>query len=172
MASGYLAMSEAVETLINDVPALRQDRKSRDWFFTPLLARLAAENATLATHLDAGSSQFLRIAQLDHRARTVAWIVAAVLAAVVGTVLWAVWDIRVSLGWLVLAAAGLLAAHFAPALLGRWSWTAALVDPLGELRSQTRKWTTAFMTWTIARWLVPRLTQRYLDAGRISVLGP
>jgi predicted acylesterase/phospholipase RssA len=173
MASGYLAMNEEVKTLVTDVPALRQDREPREWFFTPVTTMLGAEHPALARQLDAGAVQFLRIVKIDDRVRRFAGILAATFALFLVLLLWWAWrySITLSVGWIVLTIGGMVAAYCAPAVLGRWSWSLGLIDPVRAVRSRVGKWAAVLTTWTIARWLVPRLTHRYLVAGRLETLG-
>jgi predicted acylesterase/phospholipase RssA len=172
MASGYLAMNEQLNTLIADVPALAQPTASRDWFFTPLTTILGADHSALTTHLSAGAIQFLRISKVDKTVRTAILIAAAVLALLVGLLLWWTWgaSINLSVRWIVLTVAVMIASYFAPAVLGRWSWSVQLIDPVGSLRTQVGKWAAVLITWTLARCLVPRLTRRYREAGRLERL--
>lgn len=172
MASGYLAMNEEVKRLMADVPALSQAHEPQRWFFSPLNRMLGTEHKALATHLTAGATQFLRITKIDDRARLLARIVAVVFAALLAVLLWWTWSysVTLSVGWFVLTAGALAASYFAPGVLGRWSWSVQLIDPIGAVRSRVSKWVAALVTWTLARWFVPRLTSRYLEAGRIEKL--
>jgi hypothetical protein len=45
--------------------------------------------------------------------------------------------------------------------------TLTLADPLGAIRSWASRWMTALGIWTVARWLVPKLTAKYLEVGRL-----
>ena len=171
MASGYMAMNTEIKRLISEVPALDARREETDWFFSPLIPRLAREEPILAQHLKAGSVQFLRIMKLDGKVRNVVLGCAVLALLIVVAVLCETWNhrVNVSVGWIVLTLAG-IATFLAGNALGRWSWALVLTDPLGALRSRAGRWLGAVGTWMLARWLVPRLTARYLDAGKLDRL--
>jgi hypothetical protein len=124
----------------------------------------------LSKHLDAGATQFLRIAQLDGEVKRVLVGVGIGLALVVAALLWLTWNYTISIGWIATAAAGAIASWLAPKYLGKYSWAVQLTDPLGALQSHARRWVAVVGTWWLARKIVPPLTKRYLDAGRLSVL--
>ena len=185
MASGYLAMDGAVKQLLRDVPALSPtgdkkemtsgematQRKAIAWFFTPVIPLLREDHPVLAQHLKTGASQFLRLAQLDGAVKRRLTAIGIALALVVAFVLWLTWDYTISIGWIAMAAAGALASWLAPKYLGKYSWAVQLTDPLGALQSQARRWVAVVGTWWLARRIVPPLTRKYLEAGRLSVLG-
>lgn len=170
MAAGYRAMGAQLDGLLADVPALQAPRVEHGWFFQPLLARLAAPDAALHKHLSSGATMFLRITQLDAVARRVVIGLGLLLLLAVAALLWAVWDRQMSVGWLVLALGvplfWLLLAQFKPG----WSWLRAVLDPKGLVQSRGGRLLAAVGLWLGARWLVPRLTQRYLALGRLDQL--
>jgi predicted acylesterase/phospholipase RssA len=173
MASGYLAMDQEVNRLLHHLPALAAKREPRRWFFSRLIPKLGVEDEALARHLTAGARQFLRVMALDERVRRIVQVIALGTALAFAVLLWWTWQysVTLSIGWFVMALGGMAASYFAPSLLGRWSWTVDLADPIGAVRSRVSRWVGALTTWMVARWLVPRLTRRYLDAGRIETLG-
>jgi predicted acylesterase/phospholipase RssA len=171
MASGYMAMNAQMERLFLDVPALKKDRSAKpDWFFEPLLARLRGEDAVLADHLSSGASMFLRITKLDTRARWVVWALVALVVILAAGTLVAYRNREVSVGWIAVA----IGTPLVWALIGYarpgWSWTRALVDPNGVLKSRVGRWLGARAVTMVARWLVPRVTRMYLELGRLEKL--
>jgi predicted acylesterase/phospholipase RssA len=172
MASGYMAMDTEMKRLIRDVPALGAHREEADWFFSPLIPRLGAEQPALARHLEAGSVQFLRLMKLDRKVRNVVLGLIALALLIVAAVLWGTWEhsFNVSVGWIVLTLAGVAAPFVVRYALADWSWALILTDPLGALRSRAGRWLGALATWMLARWLVPRLTARYLENEKLARL--
>jgi hypothetical protein len=175
MAAGHQAMGAQLDALLSDVPALRAPRvePKQPWFFQPLLAHLAGPDAALQQHLASGATMFLRITQLDAVARRVVIGLGVGLLLAVVALLWAVWDRQMSVGWLVLALGlplfWMLLAQFKPG----WSWLQAVLDPKGLVQTRGGRLLAATGLWLGARWLVPRLTQRYLALGRLDRLdGP
>lgn len=170
MAAGYQTIGAQLDGLLADVPALRAPRVAHGWFFQPLLARLGAPDAALNRHLSSGATMFLRITQLDAVARRVVIGLGVLLLLAVIVLLWAVWDRQMSVGWLVLALGlplfWLLLAQFKPG----WSWLQAVLDPKGLVQSRGGRLLAAVGLWLGARWLVPRLTARYLALGRLDKL--
>jgi len=165
MASGYLAMNVEIKRLMTGVQALAAEREQRDWSFSRIVPRLGKADPDLTRHLEAGAEQFLRIMKLDDSARWLLVGFAALVAVAVLMVLWATWDRKVSVGWIVVA----LAAFVVPLILKSKFTDLALklADPLGAMRSWVSRWVAALGIWTVARWLVPRLTARYLEVGRL-----
>jgi hypothetical protein len=172
MASGYLALGAQVDALLREVPALAAPREQRDWFFTPLLGRLRDEDELLARHLKGGSAMFLRLTQLDPLARQFAWVSAAVVAIVAALALWRFWDreFEFSVGWIAVTVGTIVAGMVVRYALPGWSWTEVLIDPIGSLKDRAKSWLGAYGAWAIARVVVPRLTQRYLEVGRLEAL--
>lgn len=172
MAAGHQAMGAQLDGLLATAPALRAPRTepSPAWFFQPLLARLAGPDPVLQQHLSSGATMFLRITQLDAVARRVVIGLGVLLLLAVVLLLWSVWDRQMSVGWLVLAVGvplfWLLLAQFKPG----WSWLQAVLDPKGLVQSRGGRLLAALGLWLGARWLVPRLTQRYLALGRLDRL--
>ena len=88
----------------------------------------------------------------------------------VAFVLWLTWDYTITVGSIALAVAGAMASWLAPKYLGKYSWAVQLTDPLGALQSHARRWVAVIVTWWLARKIVPPLTEKYLEAGRLGVL--
>lgn len=172
MASGYMAMDAELKRLVAQVPALDAPRIEQDWFFTPLITRLRGEQPALTRHLAAGSVQFLRLMKLDGQVRRVIIGLTVLALIVLAAVIWRTWDhqFRLSVGAIVLTLVGLAAPFVGRYVMGDWSWTLALTDPAGALRSRAARWLGAVGTWLLARWLVPRLTARFLDRGQLARL--
>jgi hypothetical protein len=174
MASGYLATDAAVSRLtdprLGGVEALAAIHEPRTWFFSPVIPKLRDAHAALATHLDAGAKQFLRIAALDGTMKAVLIGIGVLLALLIGAVIFLTWDVSVSVGWIATAIAGVVLGWLAKRYAGRVAWAVQLTDPLGALKSQARKWVAVVGTWALARWMVPKITADYLEAGRLSVL--
>ncbi|MBL8343474.1 MAG: patatin-like phospholipase family protein [Rubrivivax sp.] len=174
MADGYLAMKARLAGLARDVPALAMcEHTERGWFFEPLLARLQAADPVLGAHLEAGKQMFGRITKLD---TTVRRVVLAALAALAGLVLGLVVafhrvSFTLTLGGIALALAIAAVPWLLPRLRRPWRWARALANPRAALRSAGLGWGASVFTWALARWLVPRLTRRYLDAGSLGKLG-
>lgn len=173
MAAGHQSIGAQLDVLLADVPALKAPRVEHGWFFQPVLPRLGAPDAALHKHLSSGATMFLRITQLDAVARRVVIGLGVLLLLAMAALLWAVWDRQMSVGWLVLALGvplfWLLLAQFKPG----WSWLQAVLDPKGLVQTRGGRLLAAVGLWLGARWLVPRLTQRYLALGRLDRLdGP
>ncbi len=173
MASGYLAMDQEVKVLAQHVQVLDESMSDQrhSWFFKDVIGLLGQRHDTLNDQLRAGAIQFLRIAKLDAGVRLAVWTIGVLLLAAFGVLLWTIWGFQVSVGWLVLSIGGMLLPYVAPAL-GRWRWSLQLIDPVGAIRSRLTQWVGVLVTWVAARWLVPRMTRRYLDAGRLERLRP
>jgi predicted acylesterase/phospholipase RssA len=172
MASGYMAMDTELKSLVAAVPSLDAPRNEENWFFTQLIPRLRGKDVALTRHLESGSDQFLRVFKLDRRVRAIALAATAFVLLMVLLAIWGTWqyEFRVSVGSIVLAL-GVIAAPFVGRyVLGDWGWTFALIDPMAIVRRRAVRWAGAIGTWMLARFLVPRLTKRYLDAGRLDRL--
>ena len=172
MASGYQAMDLAVQGLVVDVPALATDNRRHSWFFDPCIAALRDSHRVLDKHLTAGATQFLRLAQLDGEVRRMLILGLAVLVTLFGAVLWLIWDrmFQVPGRWIVLTVLGAAASWLGAKYLGKYKWMVQLTDPLGALHGQARRWAAVVGTWWLAKRIVPRLTKRYLDQGRLEAL--
>ncbi len=175
MASGYLAMDVAVRRLVVDVPALASGEKTRRghaWFFDPCIPVMRDAHLVLERHLKAGATQFLRLAQLDKAVKQMLYVGIGVLVALFALLLWLIWDqvFQVPGRWIVLAVFGALSSWLGRKYLGKYKWMAQLTDPLGALRGQARRWVAVVGTWWLATKIVPVLTKRYLDQGRLDAL--
>lgn len=173
MADGYMAMDAELKLLLIDVPALGSARKPQSWFFSPLMKRLADPNQpVLERHLKAGSSQFLRLMNIDEAVRRLVWTAVGILVLLALVLIYLTWDFRVqfSVGTLVLLMGAIVATMLVRRLFGEQTWTVFLVDPLGALRRRGSRWLAALGGWMLARWLVPRLTARYTAQGRLERL--
>ena len=172
MASGYLAMNLALRRLVLDVPALAPGDRRHTWFFDRAIPALRDAHPVLERHLKAGATQFLRLAHLDAALKRLLYAGTAVLAALIVVVFWLTWDrsVEVSIRWIGLAVVLAIASWLGRKYLGTYSWAVQLTDPLGALQSQARRWVAVVGTWWLARKIVPPLTKRYLDAGRLDVL--
>jgi hypothetical protein len=126
----------------------------------------------LERHLRAGAKQFLRLAELDSAVRRMLYLGIGLLVAVVALVFWLIWDkaFQVSGRWIVLAIFGALASYLGGKYLGKYKWMVQLTDPLGALQGQARRWFAVVGTWWLAKKLVPVMTKRYLDQGRLDAL--
>jgi hypothetical protein len=87
-------------------------------------------------------------------------------------VAWRTWNYRfvISVGAIVLTLLSVGAGFAVRYARPGWSWTLFLIDPRGALRARTGRWLAALGTCLIARWLVPKLTARYLEAGKLERL--
>ena len=172
MASGYLAMDAAVPRLLLDVPMLNAPRRQPGWFFSPMLPMLGTRNEILALHLAAGSKQAFRLMQLDESVRKRVYGLAAAIAAILAILAVWTWSTRISftIGNVLIAVVALLVATILRSRAGKWSWIEFLVNPRGALRSRTIRWVSASAISIAARKLVPMLTKKYLDAGKLERL--
>ena len=172
MASGYLAMNVAVRGLVIDVPALAPGDERHTWFFDPVIPALRDAHPVLARHLKAGATQFLRLTHLDDALKRMLYVGVGLLVALIAFVFWLTWDqaFEVSIRWIGLAIVGAIASWLGGKYLGKYSWAVQLTDPLGALQSQARRWVAVIGTWWLAKKIVPPLTQRYLDEGRLDAL--
>jgi len=165
-------MNLALRRLVLDVPALAPGDRRHTWFFDRAIPALRDAHPVLERHLKAGATQFLRLAHLDAVLKRRLYVGTAALAAVIVVVFWLTWDrsVEVSIRWIGLAVVLAIASWLGRKYLGTYSWTVQLTDPLGALQSQARRWVAVAGTWWLAKKIVPPLTKRYLDAGRLDVL--
>jgi hypothetical protein len=172
MGSGYLAMNVALRALVIDVPALAPGDERHTWFFDPAIPALREAHPVLERHLKAGATQFLRLAHLDAAVKRWLYVGVGLLAAIGALLLWLLWDRRliVSGRWIVLAVLGALLSWVGGKYLGKYSWAVQLTDPLGALQSHARRWVAVIGTWWLATKIVPPLTKRYLEQGRLDAL--
>lgn len=165
MASGYLAMNVEIDELMNDVRALAVTRKQENWSFSKIIPTLGRADADLTRHLEAGATQFLRIMKLDESVGRLLKGIAALAAVAVVLLLYLTWNLKVSVGWIAVTVA-----LFVVPLVVKSKFTdltLTLADPLGAIRSWASRWMAALGIWSVARWLVPKLTAKYLEVGRL-----
>jgi hypothetical protein len=84
----------------------------------------------------------------------------------------AAWSLRISFtfGQALVAVALLVAVTVIQSHYKNWRWVDVLVNPRGALRSRAIRWLSAAATSIVARRVVPELTRRYVEAGRLARL--
>lgn len=170
MASGYLAMRSELEALMKDVPALQATRETHDWWFTEMIARLGTQDPKLQEQLAAGAKPVLRLAKLDRSVRYAAYAAGGVVLGLLGIGLYLKRGVTISVGSISIAALLAAVKFGARRVLGDWAWVAQLLNPVREVESRGGKRLAAFAMSKAAQWVVPPLTSRYLEVGKLTRL--